>query len=136
MNWRPCRFQLRRLCGHCLAWSAPRPAAVNSRPPARRSIAAMSEPTSLPPYAARELVSQRLPLIFPEGTPHRNYCIRDVAAYTVFTMLYIGAVEGSGRFLGPKHVYRMTGQQAAKADSGAREKYGRDARAVRDRKST
>ncbi len=46
-------------------------------------------------------------------------------------MLYIGAVEGSGRFLGPKHVYRMTDQQAARAESGARERYGREARAVR-----
>jgi hypothetical protein len=91
----------------------------------------MSEPNSLPPYAARDLVSQRLPLIFPEGTPNRNYCVRDVAAYTVFTMLYIGAVEGSGRFLGPKHVYRMTDQQAAKAERGARERYGREASAFR-----
>jgi BsuBI/PstI restriction endonuclease HTH domain/BsuBI/PstI restriction endonuclease domain len=77
------------------------------------------------------LVSQRLPLIFSEGTPNRSYCVRDVAANTVFTMLYIGAVEGSGRFLGPKHVYRMTDQQATKAESRARERYGQEARAVR-----
>lgn len=90
----------------------------------------MSNPSSLPPYAARDLVSQRLPLIFPEGTPNRSYCVRDVAVNTVFTMLYIGAVEGAGRFLAPKHVYRMTAQQAAKAESGARERYGREASAV------
>jgi len=46
-------------------------------------------------------------------------------------MLYIGAVEGSGRLLAPKHVYRMTNPQAAKAESGARERYGREANAVR-----
>jgi hypothetical protein len=57
-------------------------------------MVAMSDLSSLPAYASRDLVSQRLPLIFPEGTPNRNYCVRDVAANTVFTMLYIGAVEG------------------------------------------
>lgn len=68
--------------------------------------------SALPPYVSRELVSQRLPLVFPEGTPNRTYCIRDMAASTVFAMLYIGAVEGRGRFLGPVHVYRMTEEQA------------------------
>jgi BsuBI/PstI restriction endonuclease domain/BsuBI/PstI restriction endonuclease HTH domain len=94
-------------------------------------MATMPEPHSMPPYATKELVRERLPLIFPEGTPNRSYCIRDVAASTVFTMLYIGAVEGSGRFLSPKHVYRMTRQQAAKTELDARHKYGRDARAAR-----
>jgi hypothetical protein len=91
----------------------------------------MPEPHSMPPYATKELVRERLPLIFAEGTPNRSYCIREVAASTVFTMLYIGAVEGSGRFLAPKHVYRMTGQQAAKTEIHARQKYGREARAAR-----
>ncbi len=38
-------------------------------------------------------------------------------------MLYIGAVEGLGRYLGPVHVYRMTEEQAAMADQAAREAY-------------
>lgn len=67
----------------------------------------------LPPYATRDLIAERLPLIFPEGTPNRGYCIRDLAASTIFAALYIGAVEGSGRFLGPVHVYRMTHEQSA-----------------------
>ena len=53
---------------------------------------------ALPPYLARELIAERLALIFPEGTPNRNYCVRQLAASTVFAALYIGAVEGSGLF--------------------------------------
>jgi len=85
----------------------------------------MPDPESMPQYASRALVSERLPLIFPEGTPSRSYCVRDVAASTVFTMLYIGAVEGTGRWLAPKHVYRMTDKQAVKTDSEARETYSK-----------
>ncbi|MDF9616884.1 BsuBI/PstI family type II restriction endonuclease [Pseudomonas entomophila] len=67
----------------------------------------------LPPYVPRELVAERLLLIFPEGTPNRIYCTRELAASTVFAMLYIGAVEHSSVRLGPVHVYRMTDVQAA-----------------------
>lgn len=79
--------------------------------------------TSRPPYATFDLIAGRLPLIFPEGTPNRTYCVRELAASTVFAALYIGAVEGSGRFLGPVHVYRMTREQAALADDTDREAY-------------
>jgi hypothetical protein len=81
--------------------------------------------SELPTYVPREFVAKRLPLIFPEGTPNRNYCIRELAASTIFTMLYIGAVEGGGRYLAPKHVYRMTDQQAAKSGPSSRQRYGR-----------
>jgi hypothetical protein len=77
----------------------------------------------LPPYAPRELVAERLPLIFPEGTPNRPYCIRELAASTVFTALYIGAVEGARRYLGPVHVYRMTVVQAAASGEADRDTY-------------
>jgi hypothetical protein len=70
--------------------------------------------TRLPPYVSRDVIAQRLPLIFPEGTPNRTYCVRELSASTVFAALYIGAVEGSGIYLGPVHVYRMTAEQAAK----------------------
>lgn len=66
----------------------------------------------LPPYVPRALVSERLQRIFPEGTPNRAYCIRELAASTVFSMLYIGAVESADVWLGPVHVYRMTDLQA------------------------
>jgi hypothetical protein len=78
---------------------------------------------SLPPYVSRDLVAERLPLIFPEGTPNRIYCIRDMAASTVFTMLYVGAVEGQDRYLGPVHVYRMTEEQALLSGKGDRLDY-------------
>lgn len=78
---------------------------------------------TLPPYAARELIGERLPLIFPEGTPNRTYCIRELAVSTVFAALYIGAVEGSGRFLGPVHVYRMTGEQSQLSGDDERHAY-------------
>lgn len=78
---------------------------------------------ALPPYVSRETVAERLPLIFPEGTPNRTYCVRELAASAVFTAVYIGALEGSGRYLGPVHVYRMTGAQAARSDHADRESY-------------
>ena len=78
---------------------------------------------ALLPYIPRDIVAERLPLIFPEGTPNRTYCVRELAASTVFTAIYIGAVEGSGRFLGPVHVYRMTGAQAERSGQADREAY-------------
>lgn len=82
--------------------------------------------TTLPPYASRELVAERLPLIFPEGTPNRIYCTRELAASTVFAALYIGAVEGVNTYLGPVHVYRMTVEQAAKPDENERRAYAKN----------
>ena len=78
----------------------------------------------LPPYATRELIHERLPLIFPEGTPNRNYCIREMAASTIFTMIYIGAVDGNDTYVGPIHVYRMTDEQASLTDAEHRNAYG------------
>lgn len=81
---------------------------------------------ALPPYVTRELVAERLRLIFPEGTPNRTYCVRELAASTVFVGLYIGAIEGTGRHFGPIHVYRMTGAQASKSGDAEREAYASD----------
>ena len=78
---------------------------------------------TLPPYVARDIVVERLPMIFPEGTPNRTYCVRELAASAVFTAIYIGAVEGAGRYLGPVHVYRMTDAQAARCDQVDRDAY-------------
>lgn len=81
--------------------------------------------SQLPPYISRDEVAARLPLIFPEGIPNRTYCVREMAASTVFAMLYIGAVEGSGGYLGPYHVYRMTDQQALLVEASDREAYAK-----------
>jgi hypothetical protein len=44
-----------------------------------------------------------------------------MAARTVFVMLYIGAIEGSGMWMAPKHVYRMgEGQAALRSDEHRR----------------
>ena len=58
-------------------------------------------------------IHERLGTIFPEGTAHRNFLIREMAAKTVFTMLYVGALEGTERWLRPDQVTRMTDHQAA-----------------------
>ena len=67
---------------------------------------------AFPPYSPLSLVQERLPLIFPEGTANRNNCIKGSAASTVFTAIYIGALESYSQDLGPVHVYRMTQEQS------------------------
>ena len=69
----------------------------------------MALPTLLPVPEIHE----RLGTIFPEGTAHRNFLIREMAAKTVFTMLYVGAVHGTSCWLRPDQVTRMTDHQAA-----------------------
>jgi hypothetical protein len=81
---------------------------------------------TLVPLLSREDVHRRLQMIFPEGTPNRNYCTRELAASTVFTALYIGAVENGDQRLGPKHVYRMTDEQARLTDAASRRAYATD----------
>jgi hypothetical protein len=78
------------------------------------------------PYASWTLIAERLPLIFPEGTPNRGYCIREMAAKTVFVAHYIGAVEGGVRALQPAHVYRMTEEHASLFDDDDRFSYATD----------
>jgi hypothetical protein len=78
---------------------------------------------NLPKYVTREIILERLQIIFPEGTVNRNYLVREMAASTIFTMLYIGAIEGSGVQLGPMHVYRMTHEQAVQSSNQDRLDY-------------
>lgn len=68
----------------------------------------------LPSPITVQEVHERLRLIFPAGTPNRGYCTREMAAKTVFVMLYVGAVERRGMFLRPNQVTRMTDIQAAR----------------------
>ena len=81
---------------------------------------------TLPALPTWEAVQERLPVIFPVGTPERGYLTRDLAASTVFVALYIGAVDGAGIYLGPKHVYRMSDDQADMTALAEREAYARD----------
>lgn len=75
------------------------------------------------PMLTRDEVHVRLQEIFPDGAPNRAYLTRMLAASTVFVALYIDATEGNGTMLGPKHVYRMTDEQAALVDDASRTAY-------------
>ena len=68
---------------------------------------------ALPALLPVPAIHERLGTIFPEGTAHRNFLIREMAAKTVFTMLYVGAVHGTECWLRPDQVTRMTDDQAA-----------------------
>lgn len=69
---------------------------------------------ALPPLLPFFEIQKRLLEIFPEGTPNRGYCTREIAAKTVFVMLYIGAVKSRGVYIRPNQVTRMTNAQAEK----------------------
>ena len=53
------------------------------------------------PLLTVAVIHERLQQVFPEGTGNRNYLTREMAAKTVFVMLYAGpstaAVTGCGR---------------------------------------
>ena len=66
----------------------------------------------LPPLLSVPEIHERLKTIFPEGTANRNYVTREIAAKTVFVMLYVGAVESAGYWVRPDQVTRMTDAQA------------------------
>ena len=76
------------------------------------------------PYVPKTVISERLPIIFPEGTPNRGNCTSDIAASAIFVLLYINAIEGSGQYLGPKHVYCMSDEQASQGVEEQRSYYG------------
>jgi hypothetical protein len=67
----------------------------------------------LPPVPRLALVAKRLEAIFPEGVSHRIYCVRDVAARTVWVMLYASAIDGLSRWIRPSMVTDMTNRQAS-----------------------
>jgi len=75
---------------------------------------------SLPPLLPVPDIHQRLQSIFPEGSPNRANCTWEIAAKTVFVMLYVGAVEGADIWIRPDQVTRMTDDQASKADETER----------------
>ncbi|MFW2853671.1 BsuBI/PstI family type II restriction endonuclease [Sphingomonas sp. TX0543] len=66
-----------------------------------------------PPLLPWKEIHGRLPEVFPEGSANREHSIWEIAAKTIFVMLYVGAVEGNGVWLRPDQVTRMTDAQAA-----------------------
>lgn len=81
----------------------------------------------LPDLVPATEVRDRLNLIFPSGMAKRLFLTREIAARVVFTMLYIGAIEGEDVWLGPKHVYCMSDAQAGKQDSPSRIEFAEQA---------
>lgn len=79
-------------------------------------------PNFLPLLPVPEIL-ERLLKIFPEGTEHRNYVVREMAAKTVFVMLYAGAVEGEDRWIRPSQVTDMSDAQAALTDPSLRKQW-------------
>ena len=75
---------------------------------------------TLPPLLSWNNIHARLPEIFPEGSANREHSIWEIAAKTIFVMLYVGAVEGRDRWIRPDQVTRMTNAQAALVDDEAR----------------
>ena len=67
---------------------------------------------AFPPLLSVPEIQNRLQIIFPEGTTNRNFVIREMAAKTVFTMLYTGGIEGNDRWIRPDQVTRMTDAQS------------------------
>ncbi|XYX40507.1 BsuBI/PstI family type II restriction endonuclease [Candidatus Erwinia dacicola] len=59
-------------------------------------------------------IHRRLNVIFPDGTENRNYVIREMAAKTIFVMLYVDAIEGNEQWIRPSQVTDMGDEQSSK----------------------
>lgn len=66
-------------------------------------------------------IKRRLESIFPEGTEHRVYMVREMAAKTVFVSLYADAIEGNDRWIRPNQVCRFCDEQATLMTEEARQ---------------
>src|ERR1035438_1518645 len=86
----------------------------------------MNQTTDLPPAVPLKTIASWLPDIFPDGTSNRGYVTREIAAKTIFVMFYTGAVEGSGRWLRPNQVTKMTDRQATRKGLHSREAWTRE----------
>lgn len=75
---------------------------------------------SLPPLLPVEEIRERLIAIFPDGIPSRQHIIKPNTARVVFCSLYIGAIEGTGRWFAPRHLYRMTEELSVVSDPAMR----------------
>lgn len=67
-----------------------------------------------------------LPKIFPEGTAHRNFVVREMAAKVIFVMLYTSSIEGTGRWFRPAQATLMTDRQAGSSAEAQRRKWTQD----------
>ncbi|ABQ30012.1 BsuBI/PstI family type II restriction endonuclease [Acidiphilium cryptum] len=74
----------------------------------------------LPSVSPVKEIHARLQSIFPEGSPNRNNCTWEIAARTIFVMLYIGAIEGTDIWIRPDQVTRMTDDQSEQLSEAER----------------
>ncbi len=81
---------------------------------------------SLAPLPSISEIRRRLGIVLPEGVSQRQYCTRELAASTVFAMLYVGAVSNENEWFAPKQVCRMSDAQAASRADEARRRYARN----------
>jgi hypothetical protein len=91
----------------------------------------MNKPEQLPPVIPVSSIARWLPEIFWEGTANRNYVVREISAKTLFVMLYVGAIEGSGQYVRPDQVTKMSDAQARKVDDALRRQWAVDSLARR-----
>ncbi len=77
--------------------------------------------SAFPAVPSPDTIAGRLPLIFPEGTEHRGYVIRDMAVRTVFVMLYAVAIEGAERWVRPSQITDMGDSQATRTSAEERQ---------------
>lgn len=76
--------------------------------------------SKLPPILPWPEIHRRLHEILPEGTPNRANCVWEIAARSIFVLLYAGAVGGRDVWSRPDQVTRMTDQQALLTDDQSR----------------
>ncbi len=76
--------------------------------------------TPLPKLLDYKGIQERLELIFLDGITNRNYVIREMAARTIFVMLYVDAIEGNDIWIRPDQVTKMTDEQALITDKAQR----------------
>ena len=75
------------------------------------------------PLPSLEDISIKIRKIFPAGIPDRGYFTRESGIKTIFTFVYVNAVEGLDRWLAPRHVYQMSFEQASLSSSADRNTY-------------
>ncbi|MBP1038006.1 restriction endonuclease [Serratia fonticola] len=78
---------------------------------------------NLPKVPKLEVISERLPYVFPEGTENRNYVIREMAAKTLYVMFYAGAIYGTDNWIRPSQVTDMGSKQASLVDDVSRDNW-------------
>jgi len=80
---------------------------------------------SFPPLITWRDIHLRLPVIFPVGMQNRERSVWEIAAKTIFVMLYAGAIEGRAEWLRPDQVTRMTDAQSERTDDEARAEWAK-----------